>query len=92
MGSSMPSQNHTYVPQESKVIYQSKDGKDQRSFEPMEWLAATSSHVPNKGEQMVRYYGHYSNVSRGTLKKQDQDGLTPCILEPDDNSKAYRKN
>jgi len=41
---------------------------------------------------MVRYYGHCSNVSRGRRKKENQDGLIPCILEVDDNSKAYRKN
>ncbi len=50
------------------------------------------SHVPNKGEQMVRYYGYYSNVSRGQRKKQNQDGLIPCILEPEEPSKEYRKN
>ncbi len=50
------------------------------------------SHVPNKGEQMVRYYGYYSNVSRGKRKKQDQDEWIPCILVPDKNSKEYRKN
>jgi hypothetical protein len=26
-------------------------------FDALEWLAAMCSHVPNKGEQMVRYYG-----------------------------------
>ena len=31
---------------------------------------------------MVRYYGHYSNVSRGKRKMQDQDELIPSILEP----------
>jgi len=41
---------------------------------------------------MVRYYGFYSNVSRGKRKKQDQDGLIPSILEPDGSSKEYRKN
>ncbi|NIO19965.1 MAG: IS91 family transposase, partial [Candidatus Aenigmarchaeota archaeon] len=82
----------TYVPQESKVIYQSKDGKEERPFEPLECLAAICSHVPNKGEQMVRYYGFYSNVSRGRRKKQNRDALIPSILEPDEDSKAYRKN
>ncbi len=46
------------------------------------------SHVPNKGEQMVRYYGYYSNVSGGKRKKENEDGLPPCILEPDGSSKA----
>jgi hypothetical protein len=59
------------------------------------------SHVPNKGEsfdlealdrQMVRYYGYYSNVSRGKRKKQDQDKWIPCILEPDESSPESRKN
>ena len=45
----------TYVPEEAKVIYQSKDGKEEKVFEALEWLAAMCSHVPNKGEQMVRY-------------------------------------
>jgi len=40
---------------------------------------------------MVRYYGYYSNVSRGKRKKGDSDELIPSILEPD-SSKGYRKN
>ena len=58
----------------------------------MEWLAAMCSHVPNKGEKMVRYYGYYSNVSRGSRKKPNQDGLVPCIPQPDEPSRGYRKN
>jgi len=41
---------------------------------------------------MVRYYGYYSNVSRGKRKKQNQDELIPCILEPDESSRESRKN
>jgi hypothetical protein len=41
---------------------------------------------------MVKYYGHYSNVSRGKRKKQNQDELIPSILEPDGSSKEYRRN
>ncbi len=82
----------TYFSEESKVIYQSKDGKEEKVFDALEWLAAMCSHVPNKGEQMVRYYGYYSNVSRGKRKKQDQDDLIPSILEPEQSSKAHRKN
>jgi hypothetical protein len=82
----------TYIPEESKVSYQSKDGKEEKVFDALEWLAAMCSHVPNKGEQMVRYYGYYSNVSRGKRQKEDQDNLIPSILEPDGSSKEYRKN
>ena len=82
----------TYIPEKSKVVYRSKDGKQEKIFDALEWLAAMASHVPNKGEQMVRYYGHYSNVSRGKRKKQNEDGMIPPILEPDGSSKEHRKN
>jgi hypothetical protein len=82
----------TYIKEESKISYQSKDGKEEQVFDALEWLAAMCSHVPNKGEQMVRYYGLYSNVSRGKQKKQDEGGMIPSILEPDGSSKEHRKN
>jgi hypothetical protein len=41
----------TYIPEESKVSYQSKDGKDEKVFDALEWLAAMCSHVLNRGEQ-----------------------------------------
>jgi hypothetical protein len=82
----------TYLPEESKVVYQSKNGKEEKVYDALEWLAAMCSHVPNKGEQMAPYYGHYSNVARGKRKKLDQDGLIPSILEPDGSSKEFRKN
>ncbi len=46
----------------------------------------------SKGEQMVRYYGYYSNVSCGRRKRENQDALIPSILEPDEDSRVYRKN
>jgi len=40
---------------------------------------------------MVRYYGYYSNVSRGKREETQDDGV-PYILEADKGSKEYRKN
>jgi hypothetical protein len=82
------------------VVYISKDGSRQKRFDApvsstgqvMEWLAAMCSHVPNKGEQMVRYYGYYSNVSRGKRQKSSDDGSVAYILEPLMPEKAFRKN
>ena len=86
----------TYIPEESTLLYPSKDGKRENIFEALEWLAALCSHVPNKGEQMVRYYGYYSPACRGIIrekrKKRNQDELIPCILESDESSKEHRKN
>jgi len=36
----------TYIPEESTVSYQSKDGKEEKVFDALEWLAAMCSHPP----------------------------------------------
>jgi len=46
----------------------------------------------NPASARVKYYGFYSNVSRGKRKKQDLDDIIPSILEPEGSSKAFRKN
>jgi len=88
---SFSQERKTYLPEQSKVIYESKDAQKEKVFDALEWLAAMTSHISKKGEHLVRYYGDYSNVSRGERKKQDQDEWTPCILEPEGSSREYRK-
>jgi putative transposase/transposase-like zinc-binding protein len=55
------------------IIYQSKMHPTlKRNFEVFsatDWLAALTAHIPNAGEHLVRYYGWYSNVSRGKRRK-----------------------
>jgi hypothetical protein len=75
-----------YLAEPSKVVYRAKDGTDEKVFDALEWLAAMCSHIPDRGEQMVRYYGYYSNVSRGKRRETEDDGV-PCILEADKSSK-----
>ena len=81
-----------YKDQEGKVVYTVKDGKSVKVFPAMEWIAAMCSHIPNRGEQMVRYYGYYSNVSRGKRQKEGLDDAIPCILEPQGDEKTFRRN
>ena len=71
----------------------SKDGKSNKVFDVLEWLAAIYSHVPDKGERPVilRYYGYYSNVSRGKRQKKQTDDIVPCIIESARSSKEQRK-
>jgi hypothetical protein len=45
---------------------------------------------PDRGEQMVRNYGFYGNVSLGIRQKENQDDLIPCILESKENVKPNR--
>jgi len=62
-----------YFPDQAKVTYKSKYGKDVAEFDPLEWLAALVSHIPDRGWQTVRYYGAYSNVTRGRLKNEGDE-------------------
>ena len=58
----------------------------------MQALAQLVTHIPNKGEQMVRYYGFYSNKSRGLRKKAGTDDAVPALIESEVSSKEFRKN
>ena len=49
-----------------KVRYQySRHGSQEESMDYLEFIARVTSHIPDKGQVMVRYYGLYSNAHRG---------------------------
>jgi hypothetical protein len=77
---------------QAKVIYKSKDGRTSKTFDALDWLAQLVTHIPNKGEQMVRYYGYYSNKSRGLRKKAGCDDQVPALIESAVSSAAFRRN
>ena len=53
------------------VTYESKYGKNVAEFEPLEWMAALVSHIPDIGEaRQLGAWGHYSNATMGRLKKE----------------------
>ncbi len=58
-----------YVREDLKVIYKSKDKTDSKEFDAIDFIASLANHIPNMGEQMMRYCGFYSNVCRGKRKK-----------------------
>jgi hypothetical protein len=76
----------------AKVIYESKDGKTSQTFDALDWLAQLTTHIPNKGEQMVRYYGYFSNKSRGLRKKAGTDDQVPALIESEISTKEFRRN
>ena len=80
-----------YLADEGSVIYTAKDGNDRKIFDAEEWLATMCSHVPNRGEQMVRYYSWYGNVSRGKRRKVNSEDIIPYLIESDIPPKARRK-
>jgi hypothetical protein len=46
-------------------------------FDPLDFLAELTQHIPNAGEHQIRYYGHYSNKSRGVREKALKAALVP---------------
>lgn len=40
-------------------------------FPVLDWIATLAAHIPDKGEQLFRYHGYYSNVSQGKRKKTE---------------------
>jgi len=81
----------TYLEESGTVIYRSKDGQTTKTFSALDWLAHIISHIPRHGEQMVRYYGYYSNAARGKRRKHGVlDDKTPEIAGQEADS-AYRK-
>jgi hypothetical protein len=87
-----------YIPAEestdgiAKVVYTSKDRKSRKVFNALDWLAQLVTHIPNRYEQTVRYYGFYSNKSRGLRKKADTDDNIPAIIPNELSSKEFRQN
>ena len=69
-------QKMTYRTDTKTVLYRSKMNPNLKRnfalFPVLDWIAEITAHIPNKGERLVRYfryYGVYSNVSRGKRKK-----------------------
>ncbi len=65
----------TYNEDKGAVVYHSKmtHGKNKKNFKVYtaeEFIAAITHHIPEKSFQMLRYYGWYSNKSRGMRLKQ----------------------
>ena len=71
-------------------------------LDPLDWIARVTSHIPDQRAQTIRYYGCYSNASRGKAAKRqssaDQttratatDSESPWIQQPKANWAALIK-
>ena len=67
---------------EGVVHYRAKGGHDGRTlpaadtaeaFDPAEFVARVIMHIPEPRRHLVRYYGWYSNVSRGKRRKAGRE-------------------
>ncbi|MBM3789631.1 MAG: transposase [Acidobacteria bacterium] len=62
-------------------------------FDPLDFIAEITQHIPDPGAQQIRYYGWYSNRSRGDRAKALAPATTPLPQPTDteDNDPAWRK-
>ena len=55
---------------------------------PLDFLAEFTQHIPPKGSHLVRYYGWYSNKSRGMRKKAAAEASAEPSSESEDSASA----
>ena len=53
----------------------------QETMDSLEFIARVTSHIPDKGQVMVRYYGLYANAHRGKIKKASLAAFPLRIVE-----------
>jgi hypothetical protein len=61
---------HRYPKLGEEMSLQSGMRRNYQLFEPLDFLASVTQHIPDKGEHQIRYYGWYSNKSRGMRKEK----------------------
>jgi len=63
---------------EGRVGYRyGKEAREAEAMDYLEFIARVTSHIPDKGQVTVRYYGLYANAHRGKVKKTS---LVPASL------------
>ncbi len=78
------------------VIYRSKlHATLKRNYQLMpalKWLRRLLNHAPDKYEHLVRYYGYYSNRSRGARRLIDNGDDTAGSIHIDEPPANTRRN
>jgi Putative transposase len=61
----------SFLEPEGKIGYRwGRGGAEQERMDYLEFIARATSHIPDKGQVMVRYYGLYANAHRGKVKRR----------------------
>jgi hypothetical protein len=67
---------------EGKVSYRyGKEAGDTARMDYLEFIARTTSHIPDKGQVTVRYFGLYANAHRGKIRKEALAAVPLLIME-----------
>jgi len=49
-----------------------KEAEEEERMDYLEFIARVTSHIPDKGQVMVRYFGLYANAHRGKVRKSEE--------------------
>ncbi len=67
---------------QGQVIYQyGKHSSKLERMDYLEFIARVTSHIPDKGQVMIRYYGLYANAHRGKKRKEGNYPSHPPIID-----------
>jgi hypothetical protein len=71
-------EHFSFDEKQGQVCYRrGKDAKEVERMNYLEFIAWTTSHIPDKGQVTIRYFGLYANAHRGKVKKAS---LVPVAL------------
>ncbi|MBM3298115.1 MAG: transposase [Candidatus Aminicenantes bacterium] len=78
----MALERFSFLEQEGKVAYRyGQAARETETMDYLEFIARVTSHIPDKGQVMVRYYGLYANAHRGKVKKASLEAAPLRIVE-----------
>jgi hypothetical protein len=72
----------SFLEKEGKVSYRyGKEGEEAEQMDYLEFVARVVSHIPDKGQVTVRYFGLYANAHRGKMRKSEEAAHKLLVIE-----------
>jgi len=72
----------SFEEKEGKVSYRyGKEAEEVERMDYLEFIARVTSHIPDKGRVMVRYFGLYGNAHRSKVHKSEEAAGKLVIIE-----------
>jgi hypothetical protein len=67
---------------EGRLAYRyGKEAREVERIDYLEFIARATSHIPDKGQVTVRYFGLYANAHRGKIRKASQVPVSLGMIE-----------
>ena len=67
---------------EGKICYRyGKEAEEVERMDYLEFIARVTSHIPDKGQVTIRYFGLYANAHRGKVRKSEEGRHRLLIIE-----------